>query len=312
MGLTRHTRQQPTAGRSATQQLVKWTKHVRMIRHLFSAQPPENYGTEPFKGGSGHRAEAYTRPVLPKIPSVLSAFSLIGSPQASGSKSLGRWPPWGWRIPPVLTQHPTETRWPKHGWPIRAPNNWRGVPNTWVWSVIYHAPHERIWHKAVFTVGPVAWPKPTCVRLAKNTLAPSVFPLLRAPQAPGNKPFEKSNDCYYKQFISIQNNKVLSFSFKIIPVESNGFSLLLFPRFYALLKGFFRDAPKLHDYSPSNALHTFKTGFLDYFEFKENKNLTRIEIRGTVMPNAHGVLRCCVESATFCSVTTLVSINVWG
>ena len=39
-----------------------------------------------FYGGSGRRAEAHTRPALPKVPSAPLAFSLLGAPQAPGNK----------------------------------------------------------------------------------------------------------------------------------------------------------------------------------------------------------------------------------
>ena len=46
----------------------------------------------------------------------------------------------------------------------------------------------RIWHKAVFKVGPVAGPKPTPSGKVKNTFDPVGIPLFVAHQAPGNKP----------------------------------------------------------------------------------------------------------------------------
>ena len=39
-----------------------------------------------FYGGSSRRAEAHTRPARPKIPTVPSAFPLLGAPQAPGNK----------------------------------------------------------------------------------------------------------------------------------------------------------------------------------------------------------------------------------
>ena len=48
--------------------------------------------------------------------------------------------------------------------------------------------NARIWHKAVFRVGPVAGPKPTRVQQGQNTFEPVGFPLFGAPQAPVNKP----------------------------------------------------------------------------------------------------------------------------
>ena len=46
----------------------------------------------------------------------------------------------------------------------------------------------RIWHKAVFTVGPVAGPKPNAIGSSKNASDPVGIPLFGAPQAPGDKP----------------------------------------------------------------------------------------------------------------------------
>ena len=64
-------------------------------------------------------------------------------------------------------------------------------------------------------------------------------------------------------FISIPNNKLHCFFFKIVPLKSNVLSYCSLPCFYALLKGFFRDAPQLCCYSPLDGLHTFKTGPLE-------------------------------------------------
>ena len=46
----------------------------------------------------------------------------------------------------------------------------------------------RIWHKAVFKVGPVAGPKPNAIGSSKNASDPVGIPLFGAPQAPGDKP----------------------------------------------------------------------------------------------------------------------------
>ena len=46
----------------------------------------------------------------------------------------------------------------------------------------------RIWHKAVFKVGPVAGPKPNTIGSSKNASDPVGIPLFGAPQAPGDKP----------------------------------------------------------------------------------------------------------------------------
>ena len=46
----------------------------------------------------------------------------------------------------------------------------------------------RMWHKAVFKVGPVAGPKPNATGSSKNASDPVGIPLFGAPQAPGDKP----------------------------------------------------------------------------------------------------------------------------
>ena len=46
----------------------------------------------------------------------------------------------------------------------------------------------RIWHKAVFKVGPVAGPEPNAIGSSKNASDPVGIPLCGAPQAAGDKP----------------------------------------------------------------------------------------------------------------------------
>ena len=46
----------------------------------------------------------------------------------------------------------------------------------------------RMWHKAVFKVGPVAGPKPNATGSSKNASDPVGIPLFWAPQASGDKP----------------------------------------------------------------------------------------------------------------------------
>ena len=56
-------------------------------------------------------------------------------------------------------------------------------------SCIYPTPTSvRIWHKAVFKVGPVAGPKPNAIGSSKNASDPVGIPLFGAPQVPGDKP----------------------------------------------------------------------------------------------------------------------------
>ena len=46
----------------------------------------------------------------------------------------------------------------------------------------------RMWHKAVFKVGPVAGPRPNATGSSKNASDPVSIPLFGAPQASGDKP----------------------------------------------------------------------------------------------------------------------------
>ena len=78
-----------------------------------------------------------------------------------------------------------------------------------------------------------------------------------------------------------QTTKLHGFPFKVIPLESNALFHPSLPRFYALLEGFFWDAPQLRRYGPLDGLHAFKTGPLDDpLELSgEKKNVTRSKIR---------------------------------
>ena len=126
------------ADRSAPQ-ITAEAHQTRGFSQLSITSPTEraNSAQGRFYGGSGWRAEAYTHPALPKIPSVPSAFLLLGAPQAPGNKPnspLGGkslvMAPWERRKSPVLRQHPIEPCRPKHVRPKCALNNWRGGPNT--------------------------------------------------------------------------------------------------------------------------------------------------------------------------------------
>ena len=67
----------------------------------------------------------------------------------------------------------------------------------------------------------------------------------------------------------------MGFPFKVTPLESNALFHHSLPRFYALLEGFFWDAPQLRRYGPLDGLHAFKTGPLDDpLELGENKSHT--------------------------------------
>ena len=89
--------------RTAWHRLGKWTPDKYEYKYNGIYHTPyqrTNLAQVRFLGGSGRRAEAYTRPAWPKISSVPSAFPLLGGPQApgnepspKGSKSLGGRPP---------------------------------------------------------------------------------------------------------------------------------------------------------------------------------------------------------------------------
>ena len=71
------------------------------------------------------------------------------------------------------------------------------VKSAWANIVFFYPPslylslrptNARIWHKAVFKVGPVGGPKPTCVRQGQKYLRPRRHSPFGAPQTPGNNP----------------------------------------------------------------------------------------------------------------------------
>ena len=69
------------------------------------------------------------------------------------------------------------------------PEHWRTLYLLDQWAVFILRPtNVRIWHKAVFKVGPVAGPKPNTRGSSKNASDPVGIPLFGAPQAPGDKP----------------------------------------------------------------------------------------------------------------------------
>ena len=71
---------------------------------------------------------------------------------------------------------------------------------------------------------------------------------------------EKKHDCCHKQIISIPNKKLHGFPYKKIPHKSITLSQLSLSCFYALLEGFFWNAPQL---CHLDDLYTFKMGSLD-------------------------------------------------
>ena len=83
-----------------------------------------------------------------------------------------------------------------------------------------------------------------------------------------------------KQFISSPNNNLHGFTFKVMPLKSNALFHPSLPHFYALLGGFFWNAPQFHHYSPLDGLHVFKTGPLDDpLELGEKKKVIWNKVR---------------------------------
>ena len=72
----------------------------------------------------------------------------------------------------------------------RAPHLWTQCNATKKERAVFilRPTNVRIWHKAVFKVGPVAGPKPNAIGSSKNASDPVGIPLFGAPQAPGDKP----------------------------------------------------------------------------------------------------------------------------
>ena len=104
---------------------------------------------------------------------------------------------------------------------------------------------------------------------------------------------EKQRDWCHKQFISIPNNKLHGSPFSVIPLASNTLFHPSLPRFYALLEGFFWDAPQLCCYGPLDGLHAFKMGPLDDpLELGEKKKVTRSKVKwiGRLFQHGDGLL----------------------
>ena len=82
-----------------------------------------------FLGGSGHRAVAQMRPVVPKMPQALLASSGTGDkPNPSkGGLSLGGRPPEARGISSDET-HPNELRSMQYSWPKRVPPTGKNAP----------------------------------------------------------------------------------------------------------------------------------------------------------------------------------------
>ena len=61
-------------------EMMDWKAEVFIDRPTLRASVAQ----DPFLGGTGHRAVAHRRPEFPKMPTVPSAFPLLGAPQAPG------------------------------------------------------------------------------------------------------------------------------------------------------------------------------------------------------------------------------------
>ena len=125
-------------------------------------------------------------------------ITLFGAPQAPGDKpnpseegkSLGETAPWDqrcciqwWNTPERTVHHATTAGWER---PITGHKPSQRTSH--VSLFILRPTSVRIWHKAVFKVGPIAGPKPNAVGSSKNASDPVGIPLFGAPQAPGDKP----------------------------------------------------------------------------------------------------------------------------
>ena len=163
-----------------------------------------------FLGGTGRRAVAHTRPEFPKMPTAPSAFPLLGAPQApgdkpnlpEGSKSLGGRPPEAVGKSPGTETHSARTASRQLGRPkcypaprdvqseINLSPKWSGL-EPWLppWSICWPPHLTGKYGTRPFLGGTgrraVAHTRP---EFPKMPTAPSAFPLLGAPQAPGDKP----------------------------------------------------------------------------------------------------------------------------
>ena len=107
--------------------------------------------------------------------------------------------------------------------------------------------------------------------------------------------------------------------FQVIPLESNALFHPSLPHFYALLKIFFWDAPRLHRYSPIDGLQAFKTGSLDdphELGEKKKSHAEQDQVNREAVPVRPGTdgcsgqceqVLCRGEAVRICPATTLVS-----
>ena len=212
----RHTRPDPrldaTAGQSATQHLKRsWPRAIccqrANIAKVFVVRPTlrASMAQGLFLGGTGRRAVAHTRPEFPKMPTAPSAFPLLGAPQApgdkpnlpEGSKSLGGRPPEAVGNTPQAPRHTrpdprldatagqSATQHLKRSWPRAICCQRANIAKVFVVRPTLRASMAQ----GLFLGGTgrraVAHTRP---EFPKMPTAPSAFPLLGAPQAPGDKP----------------------------------------------------------------------------------------------------------------------------
>ena len=106
----------------------------------------------------------------------------------------------------------------------------------------------------------------------------------------------KLQDWCYKQFNSILNNKLHSFLCKVTPLGPNVLYHPSLTWFYALLEGFFWDAPKVCPYVPLDGFHTFKMG--SYYWGKEKSYMKQFQAKevvvllGQELPDAQHTQSC--------------------
>ena len=87
--------------------------------------------------------------------------------------------------------------------------------------------------------------------------------------------------------MSIPNNRLQGFLFKVIPLEYNALSHSSLSCFYVLLEGFFWYALHLHHYSPLDGLDTFNMTPLDdllKLEGKEKSPREQDQVNREVVP----------------------------
>ena len=129
---------------------------------------------------------------MPRTPSVFP-FSGRLRRRAINTTPLKRVKAWGdgllrpeviiqwWNTPERTVQHATTAGRERHT------TRHKATQRTCRWFIL-HPTSVRMWHKAVFKVGPVAGPKPNTTSSSKNASDSVGIPLFGAPRAPADKP----------------------------------------------------------------------------------------------------------------------------